>query len=50
MPQYTIERVDISTCEVQADSPDEALALANAWPEIWGFEAGENTVILENKQ
>ena len=47
MPQYTIERVDISSCQVQADSPEEALELANAMPEKWDFTAGEPNAILE---
>lgn len=50
MPTYTVERVDISTCEVEADSPEEALELANQTPEKWDFVAGENTVFMENNE
>ena len=48
MPNYIVERVDISTCKVKADSLEEALYLANLNPEQWDFCAGEPTAILEN--
>lgn len=48
MPTYIVERVDISTCEVEADSLEEALCLANENLEKWDFCAGETTAILEN--
>lgn len=40
MTQYMVQRVDISSAYVEADSPEEALAIANDDPELWSYEAG----------
>ena len=47
MPSYNVERVDISSCSVDADSPEEALEIANANPYLWDIAVGENEAILE---
>lgn len=41
---FRIERVDVSWCEVEAASEQEALDFADNNPQIWEFEAGELTV------
>ena len=45
MPNYRIERTDVSWALVEAESPEEALEIANSNPELWDFEVGEPEVI-----
>ena len=47
MTQYRIERYDISWATVDADSPEEALEIANSNPDLWDFDAGTPEVFEE---
>lgn len=47
MARYIVERVDISTAMVEADSAEEALKIANDCPELWDCEVGKPVAILE---
>lgn len=48
MATYKVERVDISWATVEADSPEEALEIANANPDLWDFQSGEPEAIIED--
>jgi hypothetical protein len=40
---YRVERVDVSWCEVEAESDEAALEEANANPDWWCYETGDPT-------
>lgn len=48
MATYTVERVDVSSCTVEANSPEEAIEISNNDPELWDIAIGETEAILEN--
>lgn len=45
MATYLVERRDVSWIEVEADSPEDALEVANDSPDRWEFEPGEMEVV-----
>lgn len=46
MKEYIVERVDVSWTSVCADSPEEAIEIANLNPDEWDFEKGTPTAII----
>ena len=48
MAQYRVERVDVSWATVEADSPEEAMDIANNTPDLWDINVGPLEAIEEN--
>jgi hypothetical protein len=47
MTTYRVSRWDESCTTVEADSPEEALEIANNSPEIWDYLPGEPTAAVD---
>ena len=48
MATYTVQRIDVSSCTFEADSPEEALELSNEAPDQWEISIGTPEVFLDD--